>query len=380
MTDGSRRRNLLLILLFNFTALLFIFIIAELGLRFFSDRQYQAPGKIRMESLQYEPSVFSIHVFPRREHLAKGLRGRQYYINQLGYRGLPFSPRKPEGVIRIIFYGGSQVFDSPATLGRDWPHQVEGLLRKAGFDRVETINAGIPGHASFDSVGRLLTEGHRFNPDYVVLCNAWNDIKYFRSDQPLLRDLHPYAAAQDPRVSYHGPVDRFMSERYQLYLRLRHLYYQWKENLGEEGRQPAGKLDDHLNPLGLDQYRLNIEIFADLARNTGAIPILMTQPRLVKPDNSPDQRNRIGYQWPLLTHEALVRAFAATDEIIRAVASEKGVPVINASAYLSGRDNMFIDHVHLTELGSRSLAGLAAWRISELLKVYQTGPPEGPSD
>ena len=67
------------------------------------------------------------------------------------------------------------------------------LLRGA-FEKtpLKSINAGIPGHSSAESVGRLFAEGHAFSPDFVLLYNTWNDLKFFQLEETHLRLLRPY--------------------------------------------------------------------------------------------------------------------------------------------------------------------------------------------
>ena len=62
---------------------------------------------------------------------------------------------------------------------------------------MEVINAGVPGHSSSDALGRFITELHTFQPNYAVLSNAWNDIKYFDSREPILRVARPYVANEE---------------------------------------------------------------------------------------------------------------------------------------------------------------------------------------
>ena len=366
MAQINKKRNRFLVLSVNILAILVILVLVEVGARFVLD-PIPSPEMVRAESLQYAPSIFSRHVFPQIEVAAKGMRGREYYINELGYRGMPFTREKPAGVIRIMFYGGSQVFDSPANLGHDWPHRVEGLLKKAGHSSVQVINAGTPGHASFDSVGRFLSEGHVFLPDYVVLCNAWNDLKYFSSNQTILREFKPFDDREDPRISYRNWLDRFLSERSQLYLHLRGRYFKAVMKLGEEGVEASGKLSAQFTDDAVSQYRLDVESFVDMVRNAGARPVLMTQPRLITADNTPEQRTHIGYNSAGLTHEALVKAFAATDQVIHEVAQMKHVPLVEASEAMTGHQEYFFDHVHLLDEGSRELARLTAVKLEELL-------------
>jgi len=101
-------------------------------------------------------------------------------INSKGYRGRDFQVPKPEEKIRMIFLGGSAAFDRQAPMGKDWPHLVEKELRESGYKEIECINAGTPGHASWDSLGRLYSEMWMFEPEYIFVYHSWNDIKYFR--------------------------------------------------------------------------------------------------------------------------------------------------------------------------------------------------------
>jgi hypothetical protein len=201
-----------------------------------------------------------------------------------------------------------------------------------------------------------------------VLSNQWNDIKYFRSDQPLLRQLNVYIEKEDPLLNYRNSIDRFLSERSQLYVRLRTKYFLWKYRVTDEGAEPAGEYTDKISDNALKQYRLDIAMFVDLARNIGAVPILMTEPRLVRSDNTKEQKSRIKYHSVKLTHEALLAAFEKTDEIIKDIAAKKQIVLIDANKLLGAKDELFKDQVHTTEKGSEEVAKIVASSLVELLE------------
>ncbi len=364
-----------------FVAFLAALVAAEIYARYFSHSGYFTPEIVRERSLEYDPAVFARHVFARVEKTVTDAQGaeQQYYINEKGYRGHNFDFEKAPGTTRIIFYGGSSVFDLKC-YDDDWPHRVESLLRVSGFPQVEVINAGIPQHASFDAFGRFFAEGHLLDPDYVVLYDAWNDIKNFRSTEPLLRTVRPYAEEADPRLTYRNVLDRTLCELSQVYVRLRLRYYDWRLRVGEEGQQPEGDYASEVGEMGPTQYRVNAEMFVDLARNIGAVPVLMTEARLVSPDNTPAQRERITYGYQLLTHDALCRAFQRCDDIIRSVAKEKGAYLIDASVPLTGRDDLFADHVHFTEEGSKQAAQLVADHFISFLRSREKTTPDSSDD
>jgi hypothetical protein len=248
---------------------------------------------------------------------------------------------------------------------------VQKKLRELGLANVEVINAGIMGHTALESVGKLFAEGFVLEPDYVMIYNAWNDIKYLRSQKTVLRTLQPYAGRFDPRINYTNLLDRWLCEGSQLYTVLRRIYYKTTLKIGKEG---LFKVEDkqlgisELNPLGFRQYQLAMEVFVDLARDIGAKPILITQAHLVKPDNTLDQRERIDYHHARLTHEALVETFDRLDAIVREVAVKKNAFLIDASAHLSGKEWAFYDHVHLdlAGKGSEALAQFIADRLQDV--------------
>jgi len=341
----------------------------ELYIRYIGTAAYIDPRYIKDEGVKYAPSIFSRHVLSPEERHVKSPRGRDYFINSKGYRGRDFAADKPAGAIRVIVYGGSAVFDPEMSGDEDWPHKA-GAILKDEFSSIEVINAGVPGHASFDSAGRLFAEGHLFDPDYVVLYNAWNDIKHFGSDEPLLRIIKPRCKWDDPRLRYHNVVDRFLGENFKSYLLLRDYYYISHLRIGKEGIKPEKRVVRRLSENALRQFDLNVRMFADLAANIGAEPVLMTQARLVSPDNTEKEKESIRYDWTRLSHALLCEAFGQTDEIIRRAAQDKDASLIDASALLTGRPEFFSDHVHLSEKGSGELARLFARRMAQIIKEH----------
>jgi len=346
--------------------------IAELYVRRTSKLGYITPQILKDRSVQYVPSLFSRHVFPQKELRAYGGEGANgsifYYINEKGYRGHNFELNKPAGKTRIMFYGGSNVFDIWMGEDQDWPHKIESILNASGHPEVEIINAGIPGHASFDCTGRLWSEGHVFRPDYVVFCGAWNDIKkHFRFSEPLLRQVQPYVEDSDPRLNYQGRLDRFLCEHSQLFVRIRQRYYDWKLKADLEGAvaQREGTFDFDLQEEALKQYKLNVQLFVDCAKDIGAVPVLMTEPRLiVRADDDVRDAQPKGRSGD----ETLLTAYERIEQILRDIATSKSALLIDSSKELNGKREFFADRVHLTERGSSELATLVAHEMDGLLK------------
>ncbi len=354
-----------------------LILLGEVGVRLFVKNGEITPEVLRKRSVQYEPVIFARHAFKQEARIVNNPFGKKkkliWEINEQGYRGESFDVDKPDGIIRVVIYGGSAVFDTKSTKGKDWPHRVEGKLRERGFSNIEVINAGVIGHTSLESVGRLFTEGYAFQPDLALIYNGWNDIKYFSSPKPVLRTLRPSLQGFDPRIHNSSFIDRWLCEWSQLYTVLRRIYYKTKLKFGKEGLRKAGDTQNSiatLNPNGFRQYQLSMEMFVDLARNIGAEPILMTQARLPYGSKvlTPEQRKRIDYHHVGLSHEALVETFEQLDEIVRKVSAVKEAILIDASSHLSGKDWAFDDHVHVVPKGSDALAQLVADHLQNILR------------
>jgi lysophospholipase L1-like esterase len=67
------------------------------------------------------------------------------------------------------------------------------------------------------------------------------------------------------------------------------------------------------------------------------------------------------------TPQGLLRSYEAIEETVHQVSSEKGVALIDTAKDMGGKDEYFVDHVHLTETGSEELARITAQYLAELI-------------
>ncbi len=375
MTSSLKRwKRIFLTVITSFVSLGLILVLGEIGVRLFVEGSDISPDVLRQQSLQYEPALFARHIFQAKAHSVShalgNKKGLQWEINEKGYRGPNFETIKPPNTIRVIVYGGSATFDTRTDKNSDWPHLVEKKLREAGFPHVEVINAGIPGHTAVESVGRFFTEGFMFSPDYALLYNAWNDMKYFGANQSFLRTVKSTLHQFDYRIHNINFLDQWLCNSSHLYNVLRRVYFKKKIKLGREGiitSQDTRSSITSLNPLQFRQYQLAVEMFVDLARNIGAKPILITQARLVHPENTEEQKKRIDYHHIGLSHHAILETFSRQDAIMKNVALSKNIPVFDAAQEFSGMDWAFFDHVHFLPAGSEAMAEFISSKLKEIL-------------
>ncbi len=370
-------------------ASVFALFFAEILVRLFFP--FNTPDTVREHSLEYEPAVYARTLLKPVDRLvdldsAKAWGSKaidkpsdlSVFVSSNGYRGPAFEVRKPPQVTRIIVLGGSAVFDhgvsdhASAETG-SWPHLLGQRLTEEGLKNVEVINAGIPGHSTSDSLGRLYAQLWMYDPDLVLIYHGWNDIKFWKAleitpERPLISHVKPYDPTSNPFTSYQGFWDKLLSNS-QLYLKVRNKYYMLRTNVGLEGAvdgtvERATDYDDY----GARQFHLNMELIVTASRIIGATPVMVTQATLVTPNNSSADRVRINYEYQNLEHDAIVRAYQSTYDIIRDIGSRTDTMVIDAASLLNGRSELFNDHVHLRPEGSKVLAAVVADELAPILR------------
>ena len=289
-------------------------------------------------------------------------------INRRGFRGDEIEAEKKPGQARILFLGGSQVFDYR---GGGWPAMVGDELRLAGHD-IDVINAGVPGHSTFDSLGKLVTDAWTLKPDIIILCQAWNDIKYFAwlSPEKPYRGFAPRTSVSwqiDWRLYPHG-IDRVLSSSAiyrQFRWRIGQFLYSYEGD--ERGDYDVGEtLAKDITQWGPPQYRLNLALIAELSEAIGAELIFCKQAHLaVIGGTGKDQEaaQQYGVKNARVSHEALMRGFEFTYAIIDEIAADRNIKIIDMNDRLSGRKEYFHDGIHFSPAGSRVAAELVSETI-----------------
>jgi len=131
-------------------------------------------------------------------------------LNSLGLRGEEINPEKPTDTFRILAVGDSMTFGMSADQNVSYPAQLHFLLRNRQFERfqserrnepllgpsrpenrVEVLNAGVPGYTTLQEEALLHELLPRLRPDLVVV---W----WFHNDVILSGRLNP--ASQDEQL------------------------------------------------------------------------------------------------------------------------------------------------------------------------------------
>lgn len=321
---------------------------------------------VRARSAEFRAAVSTVHrLVPKTIAHAEG---PPVTINSRGFRGPEVAIPKPATMTRIVFLGGSHVADFDRGGRNDWPTLTGKLLAERKHN-VDVINAGVPGHRTTDSLGKLLTDLWLLEPDMIVVCHAWNDIKYFSR----LNVTLPYRDIVTPpkddwRIEPTG-IDWMMCCSALYRMERTRLISILIDEEGEGRLDPTGTV----GRFGIRQFQLNLEAICDVANSLGLRVVLCKQARLATYKSGESDKERIAYHMVGIPHDELVRAFAECDRVTTEVARRKGCHIADLSSRLTGRAELFRDHVHFTSKGSQEAAVVMADELDAILKSLPKG-------
>jgi lysophospholipase L1-like esterase len=322
-------------------------------------------------------------------------------VNQQGFASTPdIGFDKEQGEVRIVFLGESSTAGTGKNLSDEhtWPWNVAQIVQRRLPDRKITfINGAMGGYTSFESFGRLWSRLRFFNPDIVVINHGWNEMYYFaNADVAKNWRVRPDGSwgfdTTNAKVFEPMWLDHII--RYsQLLTRVRSsLASRDNGEVGGARQKAASKpatrpskkkkgskpvpANEEFDDRALDVWRTNLRLFRDSAKSLHTTIFVCKQPTLIVADLPPAQQKRCRYELHGFGHMAHVRAYQAIYSVIdKEIPSERIIDLTS----VSGRPELFYDHVHPTEKGSSEIAALVAEPIiKQLSQAPATQPATKP--
>ena len=355
----------------------FYLLVAGLGYWVFLTITDRYIERRRPVTLVYEPHPL------RRVMLAPGQSYRRhdvaFSINHHGLRGRA-PGKKEEGELRLFVLGGSSVFDHLLSDRQSWPERLGPYLADRGFSGVKTYNAGVPGYSSREVLALYRDVVRHFRPDVVLIYLGWNDAKYMRRFRTRVdvdrfyrarsADRYRYLTAERPARNWHALVEMVRQAK------------GGEAPLAEaRGAGGGARAKDRRPPpgepreartwgesAGMDFWRDNLSTLIRAIADDGALPMLVAQNTLTDTDLVPEARKRISYRFVGLEHDELVELNEAMVAALGELAAENDVPLIDLRHLFNGKLGYFIDHVHMTPLGSQRLAMSVAGCLAPTLE------------
>jgi len=284
-----------------------------------------------------------------------GARFGKWRINSEGFRG-PEVPAWPDATT-VVTYGASETFGMYESEGNEFPRRLENMLNASGGSRFRVLNMALPGMRVGSGAAYLSQVVSRYHASIVVMYPT--PAHYIgvsrdycdREVRPLPEDWNKGALLRLPeRLSdlIKGSLPRAVMTR------LRH----WSIALSQRGKPTLEVVDEASYRAWEDDLRCAIRA----ARSAGAgIPVLVTHANRfgLKPAKD-DMYWLVAWrqQYSELDEHAFIAHERRSNEILRQVARDEGVLLVDAAAAMNGKAGYFQDYAHFTNEGAQAMARL----------------------
>lgn len=287
-----------------------------------------------------------------------GARFGKWQMNSLGYRG----PEPAPGSDKVLTFGASETFGLYESAGKEYPRVLEERLNAAApAVPFNVVNSALPG-LRIGRMGYLEHALESTRASHVVVYPS--PANYIGTTQPFCRQQSRPVQSETSvadRVRLAGKVDQLV-----------------KTHIPRAALSPARRLaiwraTRHEPPIPrvpeatLSAFREDLRCVVRVARERNAVPVLVTHATYFGDTLKPED-DAMMLTWrrfyPTLLPEGFLDLEKRANEVVRSVAAEAGVPLVDAAASIPGGAANFADFVHFTDQGAGLMAELIAERIA----------------
>lgn len=304
-------------------------------------------------------------------------RYQKWEINSLGFRGKEIDFEKKEGGIRIVCFGGSETFGFYEGQDKEWPSQLEEMLRDK-FPTVEVINASVVGlrvTKRKDYVGKYVLP---LKPDIMIIIHQ-RFLEYVKDSirgiggKGLTNkiggegvknpDIEPTTVSA--KRAFSKAVDilmRYSREglftQHPLWMHRRKLYsrIRRKERRHLVHKEPMNEVPDDV----VFEYERDLTAFVHYLKENQVVPVLSTFPTLVTPFNKDIYEDLLLATRLVfcidLSKNGILNALRKLNHMIRRIAKEENLILIDNDALIPKTREYFGDNFHYTDKGAEFLA------------------------
>ncbi len=283
-----------------------------------------------------------------------GYRRGERSHNQLGWRGAEIPIEKAASEFRLVTLGGSTTYtEGVGDDAQTYPALLQNHLHEVGRTHIRVINAGVPGYNSWESLINLCFRVLELEPDLVMVHHGANDVHcrlvesgHYRPDNRGRRRAWAF-----PRLSW--------PERHCTLIRL---FKRWNQS-SHIGLEPFVDASTYIGPYSrydeayfnklLDEhppvhFRNNLRNIAAVCAEHEVVLVLATWAWCDQ--FAGDYAGFAFYQ----------RGFKEMNDVVRELASEKGLPLYDFRHEMSNDRRYWRDGRHVNEAGSLLKAQLFA--------------------
>jgi lysophospholipase L1-like esterase len=300
-----------------------------------------------------------------------GQHGRPYgrylkwHLNSLGFRGPELDP----SAIRVLCVGSSETFGQYESEGHEWPRELERLLNQhapAG-SHYQFVNTGFSGETFSTSLLRLPARLQTIQPKIVLLYPA---LAHY------LTPSGPFSGAPPVQPKFRwrmqGRIENTLKIAMPVWLQT------WLRQRDINTAQGTAPQWDNMPLAYRNAFCNDLEKAIELIRQSGAEPVLITHANRFKDHVAPSERFMlVSWQrfYPMLREDAFLKMEASMNDVMRQVARQQDVLLIDAAEAMPSGPEYFGDFVHFTDKGAAAFSEIVADKLTPFLYSSSASGP-----
>ena len=294
----------------------------------------------------FQPSPFGREGVP-------GARFSKWQMNALGYRG----PEPRQGQNSIVTFGASETFGLYESENKEYPRALQARLDQARPQAFNVVNIAIPGIRS-GRIGYLERAMEQTQARQVVIYPS--PANYIGTTVPFCRQTStPVASVTgvSDRVRLSGKLDQLVKRVVspQMLSPVRSIMIKW----ANRKETPMESVPEET----LTALREDLRCVVKAVQQRGATPILVTHATYFGDHVAPEDAAML-LAWrrfyPELREEGFLDLEKRANDVIRGVAAESKIPLVDAAATIPRGPTQFADFVHFSDQGAENMAAMLA--------------------
>lgn len=270
-------------------------------------------------------------------------------INSLGFKNQEININKDEGTYRIICIGSSLVYGKGNNDGT-WPYFLGQMFDSniSSTQKIEVINAGVPGYTSYHTLIQFITKLIDLEPDLIISYQLFTDLWYYnnlRKDVIIGDNFRNYNSG--------STIGRMIDKSYfiVLYSATLRKYF---SKIPDNEKLPSSLEEKIFNDDVLIYYNRNIDNMASLCQMFEIDVVLCPPISLFKEINTLEEEIMI---MDIENKEFYLDYIKAGKEILQTI-SEKydRVRYFDPSTKINSTVNVFSDRYHPNVEGNKRIA------------------------
>jgi lysophospholipase L1-like esterase len=344
-----------------------------------------AKTKVQMEPrtivLREHSPNYDVKIMPDDGYMKKtqGLEQKEYRLrtNNQAYIIGERDTVKKSNEVDILFFGGSTTECKYVDEDKRFPYLVADKLEKKDGLLLQTLNGGVSGNNTINSLLNLIVKGLEIKPKFIVLMHAINDVALISKEQTYWRGPKSKVFINEGKIK---EEDKFIYLLFKqakeilipnIWLQIRHVVSSKIDNINNGDEWASSRNKPKANYSDVEQaltedFSSALKSFVAVSRAWGIEPILMTQfNRILISDSF--IRNQYEKTSQPLSYDEFVKLYSVANDIIRKISKDEQVFLIDLDKELTGNNMYMYDAVHLNTQGSNFVAEYIA---SEMEKKY----------